>query len=192
MKKFMFATATAFIACLFSAMAFTQNPEGLKTGNNYYFTKDIILMLYPPGSTSMARYECPAGYRVEILQRFTRSGKLWYKGECGSREGYINPVVLYGGAIHLWSEAKSQSEPEPLSDNEEQDIDFGDDSSEFANFDGQCDDNRFIGPQRFYIHFDHGGHNFKDATDCRKLLGAGLIRLRTVQEERDSVIATDW
>ncbi|MCY4305232.1 MAG: hypothetical protein OXC62_10740 [Aestuariivita sp.] len=69
---------------------------------------------------------------------------------------------------------------------------FGNDSSSSANFDGQCDDNRFIGSQRYYMHFDHGGHNFKDATDCRQLLSQGLIRLRTAQETRDSVIATDW
>jgi len=69
---------------------------------------------------------------------------------------------------------------------------FGNDSSSSANFDGQCDDNRFIGPQRYYMHFDHGGHNLKDATDCRELLNQGLIRLRTAQETRDSIIATDW
>ena len=72
-----------------------------------------------------------------------------------------------------------------------QNINFGNDSSESANFDGQCDDNRFIGPQRYYMHFDHGGHNFRDATDCRELLASGRIRLRTAQEARDDVIATD-
>lgn len=68
------------------------------------------------------------------------------------------------------------------------DFDFGDDSSSSANFDGQCDDNRFIGPDRFYMHFDHGGHNFKDATDCRGLYAAGLIRLRIREIEGNAVV----
>ena len=78
----------------------------------------------------------------------------------------------------LLSPATEKMRIEPVED----DFNFGDDSSSSANFDGQCDDNRFIGPDSFYMHFDHGGHNFKDATDCQELYSVGLIRLRSDQE----------
>lgn len=56
-----------------------------------------------------------------------------------------------------------------------QTINFGDDSSQWAN-DAECDDPRFAGP---------GTHDvllaediYRDATDCMKLLQAGLITYR--------------
>ena len=59
-----------------------------------------------------------------------------------------------------------------------QDIDFGDDTSEWAN-DGECDDPRFTGPGAFA-----GGGALlidvlpmTDATDCRRLFERGEIRL---------------
>ena len=57
-------------------------------------------------------------------------------------------------------------------------FDFGDDSGEWAH-DGACDDNRFIGPSEHYFHWGDGEYNMRDASDCRNLLDAGLIELRT-------------
>jgi len=55
------------------------------------------------------------------------------------------------------------------------DIDFGDDSSVWAN-DGECDDPRFQGPgtHSILLEEDRGA----DATDCRTLYEAGQITLR--------------
>jgi len=54
------------------------------------------------------------------------------------------------------------------------DIEFGDDSGEWAN-DGECDDPRFIGPGMTMMPpFDH---ERRDASDCRVLFGLGEIRL---------------
>lgn len=54
------------------------------------------------------------------------------------------------------------------------DIEFGDDSGEWAN-DGECDDPRFIGPGMSMMPpFDH---ERRDAADCRVLFGLGEIRL---------------
>ncbi len=53
-------------------------------------------------------------------------------------------------------------------------VDFGDDSSEYAH-DGECDDIRFSGRgMAGTLLDDDRGH---DATDCRRLYEAGLIRL---------------
>ncbi len=56
------------------------------------------------------------------------------------------------------------------------DIDFGDDSSEWAN-DGECDDGRFIGPgmTETVLLDEDAGH---DATDCRTAYEKGDIRLK--------------
>ncbi|GJM13376.1 MAG: hypothetical protein DHS20C12_17790 [Pseudohongiella sp.] len=54
------------------------------------------------------------------------------------------------------------------------DIVFGDDSSGFAN-DGECDDSRFQGPGAAFG--SSSDHLFKDATDCRTQLEAGMISL---------------
>ncbi len=55
-----------------------------------------------------------------------------------------------------------------------QEIDFGDDSSPWAN-DGECDDKRFSGPgmDRILMDIDIG----RDASDCRAGYEAGLLRL---------------
>lgn len=54
------------------------------------------------------------------------------------------------------------------------DIVFGDDSSGFAN-DGECDDPRFQGPGAAFG--STSDHLFKDATDCRTQLEAGMVSL---------------
>ena len=53
-------------------------------------------------------------------------------------------------------------------------IDFGDDSGDYS-FDGQCDDNRFVGPSEFSLHWPGGLYNYRDATDCRRLYQDGRI-----------------
>ncbi len=54
-------------------------------------------------------------------------------------------------------------------------IDFGDDSSIWAN-DGECDDPRFDGPGAHPVNFDDDIR--ADATDCRTLFEAGEIWLK--------------
>lgn len=55
-----------------------------------------------------------------------------------------------------------------------QDIDFGDNASEYAN-DGECDDRRFIGRNMTSsLDWDDAGH---DADDCRRGYDLGLIQL---------------
>ncbi len=56
-------------------------------------------------------------------------------------------------------------------------IDFGDDSSEWAN-DGECDDPRFEGDGVASILLD--SDLYRDATDCRSLYDRGLIDLREI------------
>lgn len=59
------------------------------------------------------------------------------------------------------------------------DIEFGDDSGEFAN-DGECDDPRLIGPGMSMMPpFDH---ERRDASDCRVLFGLGEVRLGRPQQ----------
>ncbi len=53
-------------------------------------------------------------------------------------------------------------------------VDFGDDSSEYAH-DRECDDIRFSGRSMAGILLDDD--RGRDATDCRRLYEAGLIRL---------------
>ena len=59
-------------------------------------------------------------------------------------------------------------------------INFGDDSGRYAH-DESCDDNRFTGDEPWYYHWERGSFNMQDATDCRTLLAAGLIRLRATR-----------
>ena len=54
------------------------------------------------------------------------------------------------------------------------DVIFGDDSSDFAN-DGECDDPRFQGPGAALG--SSSNHLFKDASDCRTQLQAGMVSL---------------
>ncbi|WP_322890287.1 MULTISPECIES: hypothetical protein [unclassified Yoonia] len=59
-----------------------------------------------------------------------------------------------------------------------QDINFGDDSGEWAN-DGECDDPRFIGPgmtETVLLSSDV----LRDASDCRTFFNAGQLTLRGV------------
>lgn len=56
-------------------------------------------------------------------------------------------------------------------------IDFGDDSSVWAN-DGECDDVRFTGPSRYLGITSNDDHVRRDASDCRQLFVEGLIRLK--------------
>ncbi len=53
-------------------------------------------------------------------------------------------------------------------------VDFGDDSGDWT-FDGECDDPRFEGQGMASVLLDED--RFRDATDCRKLLEEGRIRL---------------
>ncbi len=64
----------------------------------------------------------------------------------------------------------------PLSAQVVEGIDFGDDSSMWAN-DGECDDPRFVGPgmtDTQLLESDRG----HDATDCIEAYRAGRIQLR--------------
>ena len=62
-----------------------------------------------------------------------------------------------------------------LSLNDSNNIDFGNDSSEWI-YDGECDDPRFQGSAMAEILL--GEDRFSDATDCRLLFNQGLITLR--------------
>jgi hypothetical protein len=65
-----------------------------------------------------------------------------------------------------------------------QDIDFGDDSGEYAS-DGECDDPRFTGPGTpTSLSVEH---TLRDATDCRRLFGIGAIRL--VRQKGEASVA---
>ena len=55
-----------------------------------------------------------------------------------------------------------------------QDVDFGDDTSAWAN-DGQCDDPRFEGPGA--AAFSVAADQLRDATDCRTAFEAGTVTL---------------
>ncbi|WP_370399956.1 hypothetical protein [Sulfitobacter sp. JB4-11] len=79
------------------------------------------------------------------------------------KSGYVS------GALSIWE----FSEALPATDCSV--IDFGDDTSEWAN-DGLCDDYRFDGPGGDFVLLreDTG----KDATDCRQLCEQGEIALR--------------
>ncbi len=57
-------------------------------------------------------------------------------------------------------------------------IDFGDDSSEYAN-DGTCDDNRFEG--RGSASLITSGYEGRDATDCSRMCDYGLIFVRETE-----------
>lgn len=54
-------------------------------------------------------------------------------------------------------------------------INFGDDTSVWAN-DAECDDPRFEGPGAADVLL--ADDLYRDATDCLKLLQAGLVRYR--------------
>lgn len=61
------------------------------------------------------------------------------------------------------------------------DIDFGDDSGDWAN-DGECDDPRFLGNGMSMMPaFDH---ERRDASDCRVLFGLGEVRLARPEQQQ--------
>ena len=64
-----------------------------------------------------------------------------------------------------------------------QDIDFGDDTGEWAN-DGECDDPRFAGPAAFGLLINEGP--FRDATDCRQLFESGEVWLADDEETEEA------
>lgn len=57
-------------------------------------------------------------------------------------------------------------------------IDFGDDSSEYAN-DGVCDDNRFEG--RGAAHVITSGYESRDASDCQRMCNYEMIFIRETE-----------
>lgn len=66
-------------------------------------------------------------------------------------------------------------------------IDFGDDSSEWAN-DGECDDRRFVG-QGMAASFSWANLG-RDATDCRMLYDSGSVRLWNMAEAQAATQCT--
>jgi len=75
-------------------------------------------------------------------------------------------TLFEAGSIHL-----ADTDDNDASGGE---VDFGDDTSEWAN-DGECDDPRFVGQGMAAQLVD--ADLMKDATDCRALFEAGSIRL---------------
>ena len=70
---------------------------------------------------------------------------------------------------------------------EHSEINFGDDSSRYAN-DGECDDSRFIvtgGARTGHPAWSTSAHARRDATDCRAELEAGSVRWPTASERWD-------
>lgn len=77
--------------------------------------------------------------------------------------------LLEAGQIQLWDQAASTAATQCAS------IDFGDDTSDFAN-DGECDDIRFegLGSASGLSDVNTG----RDAADCRQLCTYGAVSLR--------------
>jgi hypothetical protein len=69
-----------------------------------------------------------------------------------------------------------------------QDIEFGDDSSRWAN-DGQCDDPRFEGPGAAAVRI--AGDEGRDAADCHAAFEAGTVTLIGASTSTPSDIAVD-
>ena len=63
-----------------------------------------------------------------------------------------------------------------------QDIDFGDDTSVWAN-DGECDDPRFAGTGSAITLIEED--RLRDATDCRQLFESGEVWLAAPEEARE-------
>jgi len=79
--------------------------------------------------------------------------------------------LFESGEVRLSGE---KSSPGPANTTPAGDIDFGDDTSSWAN-DGECDDPRFEGPGAAAVLLDGDlGH---DATDCRALYESGEVSL---------------
>ena len=84
-----------------------------------------------------------------------------------SKEGVSDEVIL--------AMVEAEVDPAQGGAGEEESLEFGDDSSEWAN-DGECDDPRFEGDGMSDTLMDQDrGH---DASDCRKLFETGRIRVK--------------
>ena len=84
-----------------------------------------------------------------------------------SKEGVSDEVIL--------AMVEAEADPTQGGAGEEESLEFGDDSSEWAN-DGECDDPRFQGDGMSGTLMDQD--QARDATDCRKLFETGRIRVK--------------
>ena len=84
-----------------------------------------------------------------------------------SKEGVSDEVIL--------AMVEAEADPAQGGAGEEESLEFGDDSSEWAN-DGECDDPRFEGDGMSATLMDQD--QARDATDCRKLFETGRIRVK--------------
>lgn len=87
------------------------------------------------------------------------------------------------------SVANVPSAPPPIVNRVANSIDFGDDSSEWAN-DGECDDPRFSGPGMAGILLSEDTR--RDATDCRTLYASGRITLKPAMASTTAAGAIDF
>jgi hypothetical protein len=78
-------------------------------------------------------------------------------------------AALNAGTVRLWVQADAMAATQCGS------LNFGDDSSEFAN-DGECDDMRFEGLGSASII--NNTHELSDATDCQRMCAFGAVALR--------------
>lgn len=87
----------------------------------------------------------------------------------------VATVLLCGLLVGCVEERTPRNEEGSTGNRAAQDIEWGDDSSQWAN-DGECDDPRFEGPGASPIMLDEDLKH--DATDCRELYEAGRIQLK--------------
>lgn len=118
------------------------------------------------------------------------SGEYAQDGECDDRR-FVGDVMANGlrwdlvgrdaddcrevyeaGLVSLWDQAAAMAQTDCSV------IDFGDDSSEYAN-DGMCDDARFEGRGAAAILVL--GYEYGDASDCSRLCNYGTIFVRDVE-----------
>ena len=99
----------------------------------------------------------------------------WDDGQYNLRDATDCRTHFEAGRIQLRAAGPETELPE---------IDFGGDTSRWAN-DGECDDNRFVGSFPYYVHWEDGEHNLRDATDCRTHFEVGRIQLRTAGPETE-------
>ena len=89
-------------------------------------------------------------------------------------------VLLAAGlaAPAMAQKLDNKKNPPPVATAVTGDVDFGDDSSQWAN-DGECDDPRFEGAGSAAELVDDD--ILKDATDCRAAFTAGTVTLKAVR-----------
>jgi hypothetical protein len=96
-------------------------------------------------------------------------------------------TAFEAGAITLRAEA-SEAEAPPATREDDTEIDFGDDTSPWAN-DGECDDPRFVGSSMAITLEDSDiGH---DASDCRTAFEAGDIVLADTSSDTTATASAD-